>query len=152
MQYWLLKSEPDEFSINDLAKLAPKVEPWSGIRNYQARNFIRDQMQIGDGILFYHSSCKQPGIVGLAKVASTPYPDPSQFDSVSPYFDAKSSIDNPRWVLVDIEFLEKFKRVISLTQIKAMPQFSELALIKSPRLSVQPVSSSHWQQLLALGR
>ncbi|MGB5397330.1 MAG: EVE domain-containing protein, partial [Gammaproteobacteria bacterium] len=108
MNYWLMKSEPDVFSIDDLKKV--KTEPWDGIRNYQARNMMRDEMKIGDEIFFYHSSCKTPGIVGLARVASKPYPDPTQFNKKSRYFDPKSSEDDPRWYLVDIEFLRKTKR------------------------------------------
>ncbi|MBV7314316.1 EVE domain-containing protein [Shewanella sp. NIFS-20-20] len=152
MQYWLFKSEPDEFSIDDLAKLAPNVEPWSGIRNYQARNFIRDNIVLGDGILFYHSSCKQPGIVGLAEVASDPYPDPSQFDRQSPYYDAKSSHEQPKWLMVDIKFVERWHHTLSLSTLKTLPQVADLALLKSPRLSIQPVSAHYWQLLLNLGR
>ena len=110
MRHWLMKSEPDEFSIDDLAK--KKVEPWTGVRNYQARNFIRDGMQVGDGVLFYHSSCEVPGVAGIAEVASAPYPDPTQFDRKSDYYDAASKREEPRWYLVDVKFKRKLKRTI----------------------------------------
>ena len=113
-RYWLMKSEPDAFSIDDLAKV--KVEPWNGVRNYQARNFMRDGMQVGDGILFYHSNTKVPGIVGLATVASTAYPDDTQFDPKSDYHDPKSTRENPRWMLVDVAFDRKLKQVIALAR------------------------------------
>lgn len=107
MRYWLMKSEPDEASIDDLAAAPDQTLPWTGVRNYQARNFMRDTMRIGDGVLFYHSSCPEPGIAGLARVSSTPYPDPTQFDSHSPYHDPKSTREAPRWMLVDVRFVRK---------------------------------------------
>src|SRR3954466_5155189 len=109
MRYWLMKTEPDEFSIDDLAK--KKVEPWVGVRNYQARNFMRDGMKVGDGVLFYHSSCAEPGIVGIARVASTAYPDPTQFDPKSPYYDPKSKHEEPRWLLVDVQVTQKIPNI-----------------------------------------
>ena len=107
MPYWLMKSEPDEFSIDDLVRAPRKTTPWFGVRNYQARNYMRDAMRAGDGVLFYHSSCEVPGIAGLAEVSSMPYPDPTQFDPKSPYFDPKATRENPRWMLVDVTLSEK---------------------------------------------
>ena len=112
MAYWLMKSEPEDYSIDDLKR--DGREPWDGIRNYQARNMMRDDMRIGDKVFFYHSNCKEPGIVGISSVASEPYPDPTQFDPESKYFDPKSDTDNPRWMLVDVEFVRKLKKSITL--------------------------------------
>lgn len=149
MKYWLLKSEPDVFSIDHLQKVG--TEPWDGIRNYQARNFMRDDMSIGDLAFFYHSNCKVPGIVGIMRVASEPYPDPFQFDKSSNYFDPKSSKENPRWLLRDFTYVDTFKRVVSLTEIKANPKFSEMRLVqKGSRLSIMPVEKKHWDMILAL--
>lgn len=117
MRYWLMKSEPDEASIDHLAHAPKKTLPWTGVRNYQARNFMRDQMQISDGVLFYHSSCPEPGIAGIAKVCSTAYPDLTQFDSKSPYYDAKSTQETPRWMLVDVEYVKKTP-LISLAALR----------------------------------
>lgn len=148
MNFWLMKSEPDEFSIDDLARR--KIEPWSGVRNYQARNHMRE-MRRGDGVLFYHSSCAEPGIVGIAGVASTAYPDPTQFDPRSDYFDAKSDRADPRWSQVDVKFRRKLKRPITLVQLKRYGELSELILIRpGNRLSVFPVSRAHWDFILAL--
>ena len=149
MQYWLMKSEPDEFSIDDLNRVG--VEPWTGIRNYQARNFMRDSMLVGDEILFYHSSCKVPAVVGIAKVASKPYADFSAFDPESKYFDPKSSPDNPRWQMVDIGFVSKLAQPVTLSRIKACPALSTMALVNRSRLSIQPVTEQEWQQVLAMG-
>lgn len=150
MVYWLIKSEPGEFSIDDLARRGR--EPWSGVRNYQARNFMRDDMKPGDGILFYHSSCPEPGVVGLAEVASTAYPDPTQFDPDSEYFDAKASPDLPRWWLVNVGFRRKLTRTITLDQIRAQAErLGDLALIRrGNRLSVLPVTRTQWQTILTL--
>jgi predicted RNA-binding protein with PUA-like domain len=149
MNYWLMKSEPDEFSIDDLAR--KKSEPWSGVRNYQARNFMRDGMHTGDGIFFYHSSCAEPGIAGIAEVGSTAYPDPSQFDPRSDYFDAKSSRSAPRWLLVDVKFKRKLKRTITLAEIKQLPPLREFALVRpGTRLSVMPVTKAQWDFILGL--
>lgn len=150
-RYWLMKSEPDAFSIDDLERVG--VEPWNGVRNYQARNFMRDGMQIGDGVLFYHSNCAIPGIVGTATVASKAYPDETQFNPKSDYFDPKSSPEEPRWQLVDIAFDRKFKRTIALDEIKqhADGLGEEFALIRrGNRLSVFPVSAAQWKYLLSL--
>ncbi len=149
MNYWLMKSEPDDFSIDDLKR--KKSEPWSGVRNYQARNYMRDGMRAGDGVFFYHSSCAEPGIVGIAEVACAAYPDPTQFDPRSDYFDAGSSRAAPRWMLVDVKFKRKLKRAITLTQLKARPELRELVLVRpGSRLSVQPVTKAHWDFILDL--
>lgn len=151
--YWLMKSEPGECSVDD-ALAAPKTTvPWVGVRNYQARNFMRDGMQVGDGVLFYHSNCAVPGIVGTATVASTPYPDETQFDRRSDYYDPKSTREQPRWQLVDIAFERKLKRTLALDEIKqhADSLGDEFALIRrGNRLSVFPVSSAQWKHLLSL--
>jgi predicted RNA-binding protein with PUA-like domain len=144
-QYWLMKSEPDECSIDD-ALAAPKATvPWTGVRNYQARNFMRDGMQVGDGVLFYHSSCPEPGIVGIARVASTTRPDPTQFDAKSPYFDAASKPDAPRWLLLDVQALRK-TRLIGLPELRDTPELADMVVLKrGNRLSITPVSPEHWK-------
>jgi predicted RNA-binding protein with PUA-like domain len=149
MNYWLMKSEPDDFSIDDLAR--KKTEPWSGVRNYQARNFMRDGMRAGDGVFFYHSSCAEPGVVGIAEVVSAAYPDPTQFDPRSDYFDAASSRAEPRWLLVDVKFKRKLKRTISLTELKGLAKLRDFALVRTgTRLSVMPVSKAQWDLILSL--
>lgn len=145
-----MKSEPDEFSIDDLQKVGQ--EPWTGIRNYQARNFMRDSMAIGDEILFYHSSCKVPAVVGVARVASRPYADFSAFDPESKYFDPKSSPDTPRWQMVDISFVSKLAKPVTLSTIKATPELGTMALVNRSRLSIQPVTESEWQTILAMAK
>ena len=148
MRYWLMKTEPDEFSIDDLAK--KKVEPWTGVRNYQARNFIRE-MEAGDGVLFYHSSCEVPGVAGIAEVAATAYPDPTQFDKKSDYYDAASKREDPRWSLVDVKFKRKLKRVIPLAELKDRDELEGFALLaRGNRLSVLPVSKPQWDFILGL--
>jgi predicted RNA-binding protein with PUA-like domain len=149
-RYWLMKTEPDTFSIDDLERV--RTEPWNGVRNFQARNHMRE-MQPGDGVLFYHSSCAVPGIAGVAKVTSEAYPDPTQFDRKSPYFDDKSTREHPRWSLVDVTFERKLKRVIPLDEIRqhADELDEEFALIRrGNRLSVLPVSAAQWKLLLSL--
>lgn len=149
MACWLMKSEPDVYSIDDLQR--DGREMWDSIRNYQARNMMRDDMRIGDEIFFYHSSCKEPGIVGIARVASKPYPDPVQFDKKSRYFDAKSDQDDPRWILVDVEFVRKLKRNITLTEIKAEPGLQDMILTRrGNRLSIMPITRQHWNRILSL--
>lgn len=150
MASWLMKSEPDAFSIDDLK--ARKREPWDGVRNFQARNYMWKQMAVGDRVFFYHSNCKIPGIVGLANVASAPYPDPTQFDSSSKYFDPDSSVDNPRWWLVDVGFVKKFRRVISLEELRTHADDLDgmILLRKGSRLSVMPVSEVHANTVLSL--
>jgi len=147
--HWLMKSEPDTFSIDDLKR--NRQEPWDGVRNYQARNFMRDGMRVGDPVFFYHSNCSEPGIVGIAKVATDAYPDPSQFDPKSTYFDPASSRDNPRWMLVDVAFVRKLKRTITLKELQARQDLDGMPLLrKGNRLSVMPVDPAHWQAILAL--
>ncbi|GIU10441.1 EVE domain-containing protein [Shewanella morhuae] len=153
MNYWLMKSEPDEFSIDDLMACPNQTEAWHGIRNYQARNFMRDMMQIGDQAFFYHSSCKVPGIVGIAEVVTRPYPDSSAFNPNSKYFDPKSDPAQPRWVSVDIRFVEKFNDIIPLSLIKTLPQLADMYLVsKGSRLSIQPVTAEQWHAVLMLTR
>ena len=147
--HWLMKSEPDAFSIDDLKR--KKREAWDGVRNYQARNYMRDGMRVGDKVFFYHSNCAEPGIVGIAEVATDAYPDPSQFDPKSKYFDAGSSRDNPRWMLVDVKFVKKLKRTIKLKELQADPALDGMVLLrKGSRLSVQPVEAAHWEHILGL--
>ncbi len=149
MAYWLMKSEPDAYSIDDLQR--DKREPWDGIRNYQARNMMRDEMKIGDEIFFYHSNCKEPGIVGIMKVASEPYADPTQFDRKSKYFDPKSNKDDPRWILVDVEFVSRLDRTITLAEIRDAKGLDGLILTrKGNRLSIMPIEKKHWNKLLSL--
>ncbi|MEN1971907.1 EVE domain-containing protein [Luteimonas sp. MJ204] len=150
-RYWLMKSEPEDFSIDDLERVG--TEPWTGVRNYQARNFMRDGMQIGDGVLFYHSNCKVPGIYGLAEVASAPYPDPTQFDRQSKYFDPKASPEEPRWMLVDVGFVRRLAAPVTLEAIRGRSESlgEDFALIrKGTRLSVLPVGAAQWKTLLAM--
>lgn len=148
MAYWLLKSEPSVFSIDDLEKRG--VSLWDGVRNYQARNFLR-RMQPGDGAFFYHSSCPEPGIAGLMTIARAACADPTQFDPDSPYFDPKSSPDAPRWDSIDVKFGEKFPAVVPLAVLKATPTLGNLALVqKGSRLSVMPVAAAEWQAILKL--
>jgi predicted RNA-binding protein with PUA-like domain len=147
--HWLMKSEPDAFSIDDLKR--KKREAWDGVRNYQARNYMRDGMRVGDKVFFYHSNCAEPGIVGIAEVATDAYPDPSQFDPKSKYFDAGSSRDNPRWMLVDVKFVKKLKRTITLKELQADAALDGMVLLrKGSRLSVQPVEAAHWEHILGL--
>ncbi|HNR91503.1 MAG TPA: EVE domain-containing protein [Dokdonella sp.] len=148
-RYWLMKSEPDEFSIENLARVG--VEPWSGVRNYQARNYMRDGMRIGDGVLFYHSNCDEPGVVGLAEVASGAYPDPTQFDASSDYHDPASTREAPRWLLVDVRFKRRLRRTITLAELKASAELEDFALVqRGNRLSVLPVTKAQWDFILAL--
>jgi predicted RNA-binding protein with PUA-like domain len=148
MAYWLMKSEPDEFSIDDLAKAPKRSTPWFGVRNYQARNFMRDHMKVGDGVLFYHSSCEVPGIAGIAAVASRAYPDASQFDRRSEYFDAKSKRDDPRWMNVDVKLVKKTR----LMPLEEMRTYRELAGMRTlrpgNRLSITPVTEAEWKFIL----
>ncbi len=148
--YWLMKSEPEDFSIDDLARVG--VEPWTGVRNYQARNFMRS-MKLGDGVLFYHSNTEVPGVYGLAEVAATAYPDPTQFDPDSKYYDEKSTREEPRWGLVDVRYVRTLKRPITLDDMRAQAEKlgEEFALIrKGNRLSVLPVTAAQWKIILSL--
>jgi len=150
MSYWLMKSEPDEFSIDDLVRAPKQSTPWFGVRNYQARNFMRDAMRVGDGVLFYHSSCAVPGIAGLARVASAPYPDETQFDPAGKYFDPKSTRDNPRWVLVDV-VLDRKTRLLSLDELRATPALADMVILRrGNRLSITPVEPAEWKIIAKL--
>ena len=143
MKYWLMKNEPDAFSIDDLARV--KVEPWDGIRNYQARNFMRDDMSIGDKVFFYHSSCKVPGIVGLMEIASEPYTDSTAFNPEEHYYDPKSKPENPTWVMVDVRFVSKLENPVTLHELRQYPQLSGMRLLqRGNRLSITPVEKKHW--------
>ena len=149
MKHWLIKSEPETFSIDDLAKV--KREPWSGVRNYQARNFMWKEMRIGDPALFYHSNAKPPGIVGLARVVGEPYPDPTQWDPGSEYFDPKSTEDNPRWWLVDFAFEKKFAELIPLEKLRGIESLADMVILqKGTRLSITPVAAKHFNAVMKL--
>lgn len=148
--FWLMKSEPDECSIDDALAAPHSTVPWVGVRNYQARNFMRDTMRIGDGVLFYHSGCAEPGIAGLAEVASKPYPDPTQFDPGSPYFDPSSRTDQPRWSLVDVRAIRRTP-LLSLAAMRARDELSDMQVLRrGNRLSITPVSPDQWQAVLRL--
>jgi predicted RNA-binding protein with PUA-like domain len=148
--YWLMKSEPDEVSIDDLAAAPGRTLPWTGVRNYQARNFMRDAMQPGDGVLFYHSSCPEPGVAGLAEIAGRPQPDTTQFDPHSPYHDAKASPQQPRWLQIDVRLVRK-TRLLSLKEMRVAPSLSSMQVLqRGNRLSITPVSPAEWQAVLAL--
>lgn len=152
MNYWLIKSEPDAFSIDDLKNAPKQTEHWDGIRNYQARNFIRDDMQKGDLAFFYHSNCKTPGIVGICEIVSDAYPDHTQFDPNSRYFDSGSTPDNPRWLMRDVKYRRMTKRLVSLTELKGyVGQLDGFPLVRrGNRLSIMPVSREHWDFILSL--
>lgn len=150
-QYWLMKSEPESFSIDDLEK--KKVEPWDGVRNYQARNYMRDQMRIGDKVLFYHSNTSPIGIAGLARIHSTSYPDPSAWDPENSHFDPRSSPENPRWCMVDVEFVEKFPAILTLDELHQNPALKGLLVLKrGMRLSIQPVEKKHFEEICRMAR
>jgi len=150
MNYWLMKSEPDECSIDDVLAAPKRITPWSGVRNYQARNFMRDEMQVGDGVLFYHSSCPEPGIAGLAEVASAAYPDKTQFDPKSDYYDAASKKDAPRWFNVDVRALRK-TRLVSLIEIREQKPLAKMVTLRpGNRLSITPVSEAEWKHIQKL--
>lgn len=145
--YWLMKSEPDECSIDDLLAAPGRTVPWTGVRNYQARNFMRDQMKPGDGVLFYHSSCAEPGIAGLAEVASAPYPDPTQFDPRSDYHDPAAKTEAPRWFLVDIRALKK-TRLVSIAELREHKALADMAVLRrGNRLSITPVPPAQWRYI-----
>jgi predicted RNA-binding protein with PUA-like domain len=151
MRHWLIKSEPDVFSIDDLAKV--EHEPWSGVRNYQARNFMWKEMQPGDLALFYHSNAKPPGITGIARVIGTPYPDPTQFDLKSEYFDSQSKMENPRWWLTDFEYIGKFQEMLTLEALKADTLLSEMLVCqRGTRLSITPVDPLHFKRACQLAK
>ena len=149
-RYWLMKSEPDECSIDDALAAAGATVPWTGVRNYQARNFMRDAMQVGDGVLFYHSSCPKPGIAGIARVASGVRADPTQFDPQSPYYDPKAAPGKPRWLLLDVQALRKTP-LISLAELRAVPALADMRVLqRGNRLSITPVTAAEWDWILAL--
>ena len=150
MRYWLMKSEPDEFSIDDLASAPGKSVAWFGVRNYQARNFMRDQMRVGDQVLFYHSSCPEPGIAGLATVSKQAYPDSTQFDRKSKYFDLKATPTTPRWFNVDVKYRKK-SRLINLDELRAHPDLQNMRILqRGNRLSVTPVDPAEWEFIIGL--
>jgi len=152
-QFWLMKTEPDTFSIDDLSKRPGQTESWDGVRNYQARNYMRDQMKIGDGVLFYHSSCSPAGIAGEAKVASHPLPDPTALNPQSPYFDAKATPEKNPWALVKVAFVQKFKRFVTLDELRTLPGLENMVVLKKGmRLSIQPVTPEEFRLVLKLGK
>jgi predicted RNA-binding protein with PUA-like domain len=151
MTRWLMKSEPSEFGIDDLEARPNQTEPWDGVRNYQARNMMRDEMHVGDLAFFYHSNCDEPGIVGIVEIAREGYPDPTAFDPEDRHYDPKSERSNPRWYLVDVRFVRKLERNILLAELKAAPELSEMALVRrGNRLSIMPVTEDQWDHVLAL--
>lgn len=143
--YWLMKSEPDAFSIDDLKEV--ETEPWDGVRNYEARNYMRDEMEVGDGVLFYHSNVRPPKIVGTMEVASESYPDPTQFDPDSKYFDESSSEKDPTWQLVDVRFVQKFDNPVTRDAIKEVPELEDMVLLNRFRLSITPVTEAEWKKI-----
>jgi len=150
MRYWLMKSEPDEMSIDDLAKLPKQTTAWFGVRNYQARNYMRDGMRVGDRAFFYHSSCPEPGIAGIVEVSALAYPDATQFDRKSPYFDPKATREEPRWFNVDMKLVEK-TRLVSLAELRAEPALTNLVTLqRGNRLSITPVESGDWKRVCKL--
>ena len=149
VRYWLMKSEPGEVSIDDVLAAPDHTVSWFGVRNYQARNFMRDAMAPGDGVLFYHSSCAEPGVAGIAEVASSPYPDHTQFEQDGKYFDPKATREQPRWVAVDVRAREK-TRLLALSEMRAMPELADMVLLqKGSRLSITPLTTGQWKFILA---
>ena len=152
MRYWLMKSEPDEVSFDDVLAAPKQTVAWFGVRNYQARNFMRDAMSVGDGVLFYHSSCAVPGVAGLAEVASTPYPDATQFDPNSQYHDPKAKQEAPRWTSIDVRAVEQ-GRYLPLSELRTIPALEDMVLLKKgSRLSISPVTAQEWKAIVALVR
>jgi len=151
MNHWLLKSEPEMFGIDDLKKKPKKTEHWDGIRNYQVRNMMRDEMKKGDLCFFYHSSCKEPGIVGVMRIVKEAYPDFTAFDPQQKYYDPKSNRENPRWLMVDVQLIRKFKRIITLKELKSYKTLSEMIILRrGNRLSITSVTKKHWDFILKL--
>ncbi|WP_461480888.1 EVE domain-containing protein [Porticoccus sp.] len=150
MNYWLFKSEPDVYGIDQLAKAPGQRCRWDGIRNYQARNHLRDDVKVGDLILFYHSSCPRPGVAGVMEVVQAAYPDPAQFDPESDYHDPKATEENPRWYALDVKLVKKFAQLLPLSELKAQPQLADMALFKQGRLSVVPLTEAEWRTILSL--
>lgn len=152
MRHWLMKTEPDVFSIDDFLTRPNHTEGWNGVRNYEARNIMRDGMQVGDLVIIYHSNATPPGAAGVARVASAAYPDPDQFNPDSEYYDPKSTPETPRWVQVDVQFVKKFARLVPLDEIRAEPRFEELAMLRRNRLSVTPLTAAEFKVFEALGK
>lgn len=151
MRYWLMKSEPDAFGIDDLETMHLQTEHWDGVRNYQARNMMRDDMKLGDQVFFYHSNCDEPGIVGIAEICREGYPDFTAFDPEHKYFDPKSNPDKPTWIMVDVRFVRKLSRTITLKELKDHPALSQLTLLrKGNRLSIMTISSDEWDYITRL--
>ena len=151
VRHWLMKSEPDTFGIDHLAQMPKRTTMWDGVRNYQARNMMRDDMKRGDQVLFYHSNCAEPGVVGLCEIVREAYPDPTAANPDSPYYDPKSDPANPRWVVVDVKLTRRLKRTITLAEMKAAPELANMALVRrGNRLSVMPVSAAEWSFILSL--
>lgn len=152
MKFWLMKSEPQAYSIDDLAKQRGGRDHWDGIRNYQARNFMRDVMRVGHRAFFYHSSCAEPGVAGIMQIVRAAYPDPTAHDPRSKYYDRKSDPAAPRWVMVDVKLVKKFQRLVGLAELRAHPQLADMALLRrGNRLSIQPVTAREWKIISALG-
>lgn len=151
MKYWLMKSEPETFSIDDLAKKPKQTEPWDGVRNYQVRNWLRDEIKVGDLAFFYHSSCDTPGIAGIIEIVKNGYPDSTAFDPNSKYYDPKSTKENPRWYRVDVHLIEKFPHIISLTELREHPLLQKMRLLqKGSRLSITPITKVEWEIILQM--
>jgi predicted RNA-binding protein with PUA-like domain len=151
MQYWLMKSEPSVFGIDDLARCKRQTEPWDGVRNYQARNMMRDEMQVGDGVFFYHSNCEVPGIVGIMRVVHAGYPDPTAFDKKHRYYDPKSDQEDPRWYLVDVQLERRFTETIELSELRRHARLASMKILqKGNRLSITPVTPAQWKFILKL--
>lgn len=151
MNYWLMKSEPETFGIEHLMRAKNKTHCWDGVRNYQARNYMRDTMQIGDKVFFYHSNCKVPGIVGIAEIVNEKYPDYTAFDPESKYYDPKSNSENPRWFMRDVRFIKKFSEVVAISELRANPKLTSMIILKTGnRLSITPVTKKEWDAVLAM--
>ncbi|MCB9638075.1 MAG: EVE domain-containing protein [Myxococcales bacterium] len=151
-RYWLMKSEPDAFSFDDLRSRPKATSPWDGVRNYQARNFMRDQMQVGDRVLFYHSNANPPGVAGVAEIVSSSYPDPTQFDPKSKYFDPKSSEESPRWFLVDVRALKELPCFVPLAELRKESALVDMLLLqRGSRLSITPITESHYRHIVGMG-
>lgn len=151
MNYWLMKSEPEVFGIDDLAARPGQTEHWDGVRNYQARNIMRDDMRVGDRVFFYHSSCATPGIAGIAEIVRAAYPDHTAFDPASNHYDPRSTPDNPRWFMVDVKLVRSFSRIVTLDELRQQPALADMALLRrGNRLSIMPVSAVQWECILGL--
>lgn len=151
MNYWLMKSEPETFGIEHLKQRPKKIEPWDGVRNYQARNMMRDDMQVGDKAFFYHSNCAEPGIVGIVEIVKAGYPDVTALDPESDYYDPKATLENPRWYRVDVKFEKQFAQTVSLATLKQHPQLDGMAVLaRGSRLSITPVTKAQWDFIVQL--